>query len=670
MNHLRNRKSYFIEGLAQYLEKLCRGASYETVAHQLGLPPKQFQRVRKSSEVSRSVWNTLILNPTIKDSLLALCPEGWGGNPELLEAQISTRTMEQYLIKVSPPLNLDGHFKTGTRIRGQRSTYTIVKRIQSLSSSASYKAISTEGDDVFLKTLHQFPSRPSRQDHQDIAQLDARFKAEYSSHTRLKGLSGIAHVIDTIYIRDDSLPYAIPVLVQEYVDGKSCIAFLASIEARTGKPLPYERWASIARNLISTIGAVHASGVVHGDIRPENILFKGDSPVVVDFGQSFLVDTYFHKTSEHPAYLQSSAVAPERRAAAGKWSFGADVYGIGAVLFFLATGHELPRQEQDNHLLKTLVFDYLESHNPSLLATNLGVGDVLLRCLHYEIEDRASRVEELIELLDIFEQAAHEPASYSANQFRAEFDAISSSLKEIEERNLKIFLPFLMRELKGLSRKALDVLSSSFIPLVGDREEVLIGLLRYLTLLGSNDQYFTLTVPSFWSTENLGVDGRFLRLNTMLALRGVTIRRVFLLTEQELREPATQKILESHRLAIESLQEKINCSDSRPEAGGCFTGYVIIDKESRARLIQHGHHVGLAKLGKQWLAMIFRAKRRDGSVRRVEFRIEQDPEEILQEFLGYLEDSASIADEKLWIKGRKYRTKVPSSDRTAQERQE
>ena len=50
-----------------------------------------------------------------------------------------------------------------------------------------------------------------------IEDLEHRFKAEYSSHLRLRTVEGLAHVIGYDHLPTDAFPYPIPFLVQEFI---------------------------------------------------------------------------------------------------------------------------------------------------------------------------------------------------------------------------------------------------------------------------------------------------------------------------------------------------------------------------------------------------------------------------------------------------------------------
>jgi serine/threonine protein kinase len=78
-------------------------------------------------------------------------------------------------------------------------------------------------------------------------------------------------------------------------------------------------------------------------------------------------------------------LAPELRGAERFASRRADLYSVGGVLFWLATGFdpeiELPH---NNDELKRKIYEQIEAKNPDLLIQNCAIADVVARCLRYD----------------------------------------------------------------------------------------------------------------------------------------------------------------------------------------------------------------------------------------------------------------------------------------------
>src|SRR5690606_28897552 len=104
--------------------------------------------------------------------------------------------------------------------------------------------------------------------------------------------------------------------------------------AGDGTP-PAAEILSIARSLAAALAAVHAAGLVHGDVKPGNVMREeADGRIVLmDFGSSGdRADAERHgllgsPASMAPEQLRGDAVGP-----------AADLYGLGVVLFHLASG--------------------------------------------------------------------------------------------------------------------------------------------------------------------------------------------------------------------------------------------------------------------------------------------------------------------------------------------
>ena len=119
-------------------------------------------------------------------------------------------------------------------------------------------------------------------------------------------------------------------LSMEYVDGED----LASLLRRIGR-LPSDKATQLARQLCAGLAAAHDCGVLHGDLKPANVLIDGRGRVrIADFGLARLIDERHHRDvlAGTPAYM-----APEQFAGEAA-SMRTDVYALGLVLYEMFTG--------------------------------------------------------------------------------------------------------------------------------------------------------------------------------------------------------------------------------------------------------------------------------------------------------------------------------------------
>jgi serine/threonine-protein kinase len=161
----------------------------------------------------------------------------------------------------------------------------------------------------------------------------ARFQRE------AEAASGIAHpnVLDVydVHHTEDGRPY----MVGEFLEGEELGDFLE----RAGK-IPAGLAVNIARQICQALGAAHARGVVHRDMKPENVFLVGPithpTVKVIDFGISKVGDaggTALTKTGMimgTPSYM-----APEQ-ARGEKVDHRADVYAVGGILYRSLTGRK------------------------------------------------------------------------------------------------------------------------------------------------------------------------------------------------------------------------------------------------------------------------------------------------------------------------------------------
>jgi len=123
----------------------------------------------------------------------------------------------------------------------------------------------------------------------------------------------------------------VPWLATAYVAGPS----LDDAVAERG-PLPIWSVLRLAEGLAEGLSAIHAAGVVHHDLKPSNVLLAKDGPRVIDFGISRASGA---STSTQSGLLVGSPgfISPEQ-AEGGEVGPSADVFSLGALLAFAATG--------------------------------------------------------------------------------------------------------------------------------------------------------------------------------------------------------------------------------------------------------------------------------------------------------------------------------------------
>jgi hypothetical protein len=127
-----------------------------------------------------------------------------------------------------------------------------------------------------------------------------------------------------------------PTIVMELVEGKP-------VREVCGKPLPIPEVLAIGLQIAEALAAAHASGVIHGDIKPENIFVRPDHYVkLLDFGLARKVTTETIALGYGPPLGTLRYMSPEQ-ARAEPLAPASDVFSLGLVLFELLAGrHAFP----------------------------------------------------------------------------------------------------------------------------------------------------------------------------------------------------------------------------------------------------------------------------------------------------------------------------------------
>ncbi|MBI3856097.1 MAG: protein kinase [Planctomycetes bacterium] len=122
-------------------------------------------------------------------------------------------------------------------------------------------------------------------------------------------------------------------IVMQYVDGES----LSTVVENLGAMEPRDA-AKIAAGMLRGLQHAHEEGVVHRDVKPDNVLItKGDEPKLLDFGLAIETETALQITKDGMVVGTPYYLAPEQ-ARGQKATPLCDVYAAGVTLYYLLTG--------------------------------------------------------------------------------------------------------------------------------------------------------------------------------------------------------------------------------------------------------------------------------------------------------------------------------------------
>src|SRR5437879_3523545 len=174
-------------------------------------------------------------------------------------------------------------------------------------------------------------------------------------------------------------------------------------------PMSIRQAAELIAKVARTVHYAHEHGILHRDIKPGNILLdaKGE-PLLTDFGLAGLVEAESTITRTREALGTPSYMAPEQAAGEQrKLSNATDVYGLGAVLYQLLTGHP-PFAGGTTYEAIKLLLD-TEPRQPRLLNPKIDrdLSTICFKCLEKDPRRRYASALALAE--DLEHWLKHEP---------------------------------------------------------------------------------------------------------------------------------------------------------------------------------------------------------------------------------------------------------------------
>jgi hypothetical protein len=210
-------------------------------------------------------------------------------------------------------------------------TYRVVRRIGIGGMGAVYEACHTRlaTRRFAIKVMHDELVRKG-----DLA---ARFRRE----AEVAGMASHPNVIAVFDL--DETPEGIPFIVSEYLHGED----LGQRLDRVGK-LSLADTVHVVRQLCSALTVVHGVGVVHRDLKPDNVFLVGESwPEVklLDFGIARLADAGAADRTRTGIVMGTPAYMAPEQAAGLRVDHRCDVYAVGAILYRCLTGKPVYDEE-------------------------------------------------------------------------------------------------------------------------------------------------------------------------------------------------------------------------------------------------------------------------------------------------------------------------------------
>ena len=158
---------------------------------------------------------------------------------------------------------------------------------------------------------------------------DDDLRKRFVREARLAARLADPHVVRVYDVGDDG---SRPFIAMEYVDGET----LAELLRRRGA-LPVDEAVGLGIQLCHGLAAVHRAGLVHRDVKPQNLLLRTDGQLKLgDFGIALGADGT--RLTVAGTVLGTAAYLAPEQARGEDVTAAADIYAVGAVLYELLTG--------------------------------------------------------------------------------------------------------------------------------------------------------------------------------------------------------------------------------------------------------------------------------------------------------------------------------------------
>ena len=202
----------------------------------------------------------------------------------------------------------------------------------------------------------------------------------------------------------------VPYYTMPFVDGESLRGRLTTHGA-----LSMTEAIGVLRDVAKALAYAHERGIVHRDIKPDNVLLSGGSATVTDFGIAKALSaartvapggtlTQIGTSIGTPAYM-----SPEQAAADPAMDHRADIYSYGCLAYEVITGRPPFLAKSPQKLLAAQMGELPQPVSELRPDVPASLGQLVMKCLSKDADDRPQRAADIVRVLEtVTSSAAHE----------------------------------------------------------------------------------------------------------------------------------------------------------------------------------------------------------------------------------------------------------------------
>ncbi len=207
-----------------------------------------------------------------------------------------------------------------------------------------------------------------------------RFLKEAQDVARFQSEPNIVSIYD--YLEENDTAY----MVMEYLHGWT----LKQYASEHGGRLSQDFLIHVCLSVTDALTVVHEAGMIHRDISPDNIFVCEDFTIkLIDFGAAKQV--YFDREQTLSVILKQGYAPPEQYANKEKQGPWADIYALGATLYYAATG------EKPEESISRVLEDTVEAVNKKNIEISESFSYVIMKAMAVKTEERYQSAKELRE---------------------------------------------------------------------------------------------------------------------------------------------------------------------------------------------------------------------------------------------------------------------------------
>jgi hypothetical protein len=270
--------------------------------------------------------------------------------------------------------------------------YRIVRRLGLGGMATVYLGIQRSlGRPVAIKVLAT--------DHTQSEELVKRFEHEARTIARLDH-PHIVSIFDVGRTSTGQIYYTMPYLPNGDLAGRN----LREDQARI---------LDIMRSLADALGYAHEQGIVHRDVKPENVLFdKLDRPLLADFGIALSDSLHQPRVTREGATIGSSGYMSPEQARSQPLDGRSDIYSLGVLCYELLTG-EMPFRGPDT---LSVALAHIENPVPRLPQLRRHWQPFVDKAMAKRPEARFQSAEEVLAALDAIGQRIAAPPAHGPHK--------------------------------------------------------------------------------------------------------------------------------------------------------------------------------------------------------------------------------------------------------------